>query len=67
MPRKREEEVPPGAPLWSLTYGDFMSLLLCFFVLLFALSTIDVARFKEIVSSIQGALGVLEGGPRVFH
>lgn len=67
MPKKREEEVPPGAPLWSLTYGDFMSLLLCFFVLLFALSTIDVARFKEIVSSIQGALGVLEGGPRVFH
>ena len=35
MPRKRvEEEAPPGAPLWSLTYGDFMSLLLCFFIML---------------------------------
>ncbi len=68
MPRKRvEEEAPPGAPLWSLTYGDFMSLLLCFFIMLFALSTIDVARFKEVISSIQGALGVLEGGPRVLN
>ncbi len=68
MPRKRaEEEPPPGAPLWSLSYGDFMSLLLCFFILLFALSTIDVARFKEMVSSIQGALGILEGGTGVLN
>ncbi|MCD6155701.1 MAG: OmpA family protein, partial [Candidatus Atribacteria bacterium] len=68
MPRpRRNEETPPGAPLWTQTYGDLMSLLLCFFVLLFALSTIDVARFKEIISSIQGALGVLEGGPRVLQ
>ncbi len=68
MPRPRkDEEAPPGAPLWTQTYGDFMSLLLCFFVLLFALSTIDVARFKEVISSIQGALGVLEGGPRVLQ
>lgn len=66
MPVKREEETPPGAPLWALSYGDFMSLLLCTFVLLFAFSTIDVARFKEVIFSLQGALGVLEGGPRVL-
>ncbi|MEN3186371.1 MAG: flagellar motor protein MotB [Atribacterota bacterium] len=66
MPVKREEETPPGAPLWALSYGDFMSLLLCTFVLLFAFSTIDVARFKEVIFSLQGALGVLSGGPRVL-
>lgn len=66
MPKKREEEAPPGAPLWALSYGDFMSLLLCTFVLLFAFSTVDVARFKEVIFSLQGALGVLEGGPRVL-
>ncbi|HSV32222.1 MAG TPA: OmpA family protein [Atribacteraceae bacterium] len=65
--RKMPDDPPMGAPMWMQTYGDFMSLLLCFFILLFALSTIDVARFKEVVSSIQGALGVLEGGPRVLH
>lgn len=66
MPVKREEETPPGAPLWALSYGDFMSLLLCTFVLLFAFSTVDVARFKEVIFSLQGALGILEGGPRVL-
>lgn len=47
---------------WLATYGDMMTLLLCFFVLLFSFSTIDAQKFREIMSSFQGNPGVLEGG-----
>lgn len=47
------------------TYADMVTLLLCFFVLLFALSTIDAQKFKVIMSSFQNSLGVLESGKTI--
>lgn len=38
MPKK---DPPAGAPEWVLTYGDMMSLLLCFFILLAAMANYD--------------------------
>jgi len=35
---KRKPIQSPGIPEWVLTYGDLMSLLLCFFILLAAFS-----------------------------
>lgn len=52
----------PSAPGWMTTYGDMTTLILCFFVLLFSFSRVDVARFQDVIISVQGALGVLEGG-----
>jgi chemotaxis protein MotB len=63
----KESSGSKGAPGWMVTYGDMMSLLLCFFVLLFSFSTIDVVRFKEVIVELQGALGVLSGGPMVLN
>ena len=66
MKRKiQEEESNPGSPAWMATYGDMVTLLLCFFVLLFALSTIDMQKFKIIMSSFQGSIGVLEAGKTI--
>ncbi len=66
MRRKpRQEESKQGSPAWMNTYADMVTLLLCFFVLLFALSTIDVEKFKLIMSSFQGAVGVLESGKTI--
>lgn len=65
--KKTGGEQKSGAPLWMTTYGDLMTLLLCFFVLLFSFSTIDVVRFKEVIVELQGALGVLSGGPMVLN
>jgi len=56
-----------GAPLWMTTYGDMMTLLLCFFILLFSFSTIDVVKFRDVIIELQGALGVLTGGPMVLN
>ena len=45
---------------WVVTYGDMMSLLLTFFILLVSFSTIQESKFKEAMESLQGALGVLQ-------
>ncbi len=55
-----EEEEGGGAPEWVVTFSDMMSLLLCFFVLLFSMSTIEKDKFKELALSLQSALGVDE-------
>lgn len=60
--RKRQEEQSPGSPEWLTTYSDLVTLLLCFFVLLFSFSTVDAQKFKAIMSSFQGGTGVMDGG-----
>ncbi len=60
--RRREENQPAGSPAWMTTYADIVTLLLAFFVILFSMSEIDIEKFKAVISSFQGSLGVLEGG-----
>ena len=57
MAERKQAEKKSGAPEWMCTFSDMMSLLLCFFVLLFSLSTIEKVKFVQAISSIQGALG----------
>ncbi|MFT9498224.1 OmpA family protein [Anaerosolibacter sp.] len=65
MRRRKVEESKTGAPEWMSTYGDMVTLLLTFFVLLFSMSEIDAQKFKSIISSFQGGTGVLESGTGV--
>ncbi|MDR1978002.1 MAG: flagellar motor protein MotB [Synergistaceae bacterium] len=61
----RKEKAPesaPGAPLYMATYGDMVTLVLCFFVLLFAMSSIDSQKFQKALISLRGSLGVMKGG-----
>ena len=56
---------PPGAPNWVMTYGDMMSLLLTFFIILVSISEIrDVDKYQAIVVQIQQAFGMLGGSGR---
>lgn len=48
------------APFFMLTYGDLMTLLLTFFILLFTMSTITVVKFQAQIGAIKGALGIME-------
>lgn len=50
--------VEEGAPAWVVTFGDLMSLLVCFFVLLLSFSEMDKAKYKEISGSMAQAFGV---------
>ncbi len=62
MAKKREEEPPKGSPAWMATFGDLMNLLLCFFVLLFSMSSTDVNKFEAIAASLQRTFSVFQGG-----
>lgn len=53
-----ELEQAKGSPAWMATFGDLMSLLLCFFVLLFSFSQIDALKFKQIAGSMKMGFGV---------
>ncbi len=48
---------PKGAPLWMCTFSDMMSLLLCFFVLLFALSTTEKKKWVQASGAMSAAFG----------
>ncbi|MBI4829432.1 MAG: OmpA family protein [Nitrospinae bacterium] len=47
-----------GAPLWTTTFADLSTLLLTFFVLLLSFSNQDIAKFREMLGSVQDAFGV---------
>ncbi len=54
-------QCPPcdkGAPRWVTTFGDLMSLLLCFFVLLLSFSEIDRQKYKQVAGSMEKAFGM---------
>ncbi len=50
MPKKA------GGPAWLMTFADLMSLLMAVFVLLFAMSTVDIPKYSEVVESLTEAL-----------
>ncbi len=63
MAKRRTEDAPaPGAPAWMATFSDLMNLLLCFFVMLFAMSSIDEAKLQEFVAAMNNTFSVFEGG-----
>lgn len=54
MARKRKQAESVNTNEWMNTYADTVTLLLCFFVLLFSFSTINEKKWKEIVESLNG-------------
>ena len=55
--KKQTEEEGDEAEPWLLTYGDMMTLLMAFFVLLFSMSTIDPVKLEQFGDSVGKALG----------
>jgi chemotaxis protein MotB len=68
MPRKKkkEESNTYATPLWMTTYSDMVTLLLCFFVLLFSFSNIEQEKYEAVAESLRFALNglpnILSGG-----
>ncbi len=60
--KKKPEEPKKGAPEYMSTYGDLVTLLLCFFVLLFSMSTIEVTKFQQVAASMSKNIITVGGG-----
>ncbi len=60
--KKKPEEQSPGSPAWMATFSDLMNLLLCFFVLLFAMSSIDESKAEELANSLASRFSFFTGG-----
>ena len=60
--KKKVEAVSdePTAPFWMTTYGDMVTLLLTFFILMISFANMDERKWSQAARSLQGALGVLE-------
>lgn len=62
MAKRKPEETPKGSPPWMNTFSDLMNLLLCFFVLLFSMSSVDTGKFELIAASFSNSFSVLPDG-----
>lgn len=60
-PGRRGEEDSADSSAWLTTYGDAVTLLLAFFVMLFAMSSTDAAKFEEMAQSMRAAFVGSEG------
>ena len=54
MAKKEKQEECPSIPGWLVSFGDLMSLLLTFFILLYAMSSVDVTKAMKFLSYFQG-------------
>ncbi len=57
--QEEEEDDEPSSPAWMTTYGDMMTLLMTFFILIMSFSTMEVEKFKMAMGSLKGAMGIL--------
>ena len=64
--KKPQAEEGGGAPGYMTTWGDMMSLLLCFFILLYSFSSLDNQRFREIMVAFKNMAGFLDGGTNLI-
>lgn len=44
------------------TFSDLMNLLLCFFVMLFSMSTVDAQKWEEMVSAMNSSFSIFDAG-----
>ena len=62
MARRKAEEPASIEGGWINTFADLMNLLLCFFVLLFSMSTVDADKYEQIVTSLSESIDIFSDG-----
>src|SRR4051794_25442579 len=55
--KKHEEEEHENHERWLVSYADMVTLLMCLFIVLFAMSQIDKAKFAALASGLSASFG----------
>ena len=63
---KYEKKQKAGSPEWMATYGDLVTLLLCFFIMLFATSNVDAGKFEVLVQAFNPSVFDYTGGDNIL-
>ena len=56
-PKKHEEEEHENHERWLVSYADMVTLLMCLFIVLFAMSQVDKAKFAALASGLSESFG----------
>ncbi len=56
MPRRRKPESRQNEERWLITYSDLITLLLIFFIIMYAMSSINEVKFASLSQSLSAAL-----------
>jgi chemotaxis protein MotB len=67
MARKKYDEVEGGAEShdrWLISYADFITLLFAFFVVMYAISVVNVGKYRVLSDSLGEAFGARPGVPQ---
>ena len=62
MSRRRKKTVESAGSPWITTFADLMNLLLCFFVLLFSMSSVDAEKYEQLLKSMNINFSVYSSG-----
>lgn len=62
MAKRKEDAPPPGSPAWMATFSDLMNLLLCFFVMLFSMSTMEESKLQAFVAAMNNTISIFDKG-----
>lgn len=54
--KKHEEHEKDNSERWLLTYADLITLLMIFFVIMYAMSNVDAQKYEVLSQSLEGAL-----------
>src|SRR3954471_403370 len=56
-PKKHEEEEHENHERWLVSYADMVTLLMCLFIVLYAISQVDKAKFAALASGLSVSFG----------
>jgi chemotaxis protein MotB len=59
MARKKHIEEPNNQDRWMVSYADFITLLLAFFVVMYSVSSVNEGKYRMVSLSLVGAFGKL--------
>jgi chemotaxis protein MotB len=55
--RKKHDEPHENHERWLLSYADFITLLMIFFIIMYAMSNLDKEKYQQVASGLQKAMG----------